>query len=375
MERNGTAVIGAVLAVVAAVVASSACGSRSDDRPEVIEAHGVSVHRDSLARSLRLFIWPDYMDPDILAEFRRTYGVRVVIDYYDNNEALIAKLKAGGLGQYDVVVASDYAVEVLRRDDLLEPLDHARIPNIANLDDRFREMPFDPGSRFTVTYQWGTSGLGIRTDRIDGDPAGMDTWRLVFDPAAQPGPFAMLADPRETIGAALIYLGLSANTTDPAELARAETLLLEQRPRVLTYAPFASGRELLASGDVVVAHNYSGDVLMARDAVAGIRYVIPREGAVLWTDNLAVPAGAPSRYTAEVFINYLLDGEIGGRLSNHTRYASPNAAAWPFIDEDLRTDPGVYPDSAVLDRLEVLRDVGEARAIYDRIWTRLRAGR
>jgi spermidine/putrescine transport system substrate-binding protein len=375
MGRNWAVIIVAVLAAVAAGAAGAACGSRADERPEVIAAHGVSVHRDSLARSLRLFIWPDYMDPDIIAEFRRTYGVRVVIDYYDNNEALIAKLKAGGLGQYDVVVASDYAVEVLRRDDLLEPLDHARIPNIANLDDRFRELPFDPGSRYTVTYQWGTSGLGIRTDRIDGDVAEMDTWGLVFDPAAQPGPFAMLADPRETIGAALIYLGLSANTTDPAELNRAEALLREQRPRVLTYAPFASGRELLASGDVVVAHNYSGDVLMARDAVAGIRYVIPREGAILWTDNLAVPAGAPSRYTAQVFINYLLDAEIGGRLSNHTRYASPNAAALPFIDEDLRADPAVYPDSAVLDRLEVLRDVGEARAIYDRIWTRLRAGR
>jgi spermidine/putrescine transport system substrate-binding protein len=315
------------------------------------------------------------MDPALLEEFRATYGVRVITDYYDNNEALIAKLKAGGLGQYDVIVASDYAVEALRGEQLLEPLRHEHIPNIVNLEPRFRAMPFDSGNHYTATYQWGTSGLGIRADRMDTTGIQLDSWRLVFDPAAQPGPFAMLADPRETIGAALLYLGYSANTTDSAQLAAAEELLMRQRPRLLTYAPFANARDMLASGDVVVAHNYSGDVLMVQEEVPGVRYVIPREGAILWTDNLAIPARAPSPYTAEVFINFLLDAEIGGRLSNFTRYASPNAAARPFIDDALLRDPSVYPQAEVLDRLEVLRDVGEARALYDRIWTRLRAGR
>lgn len=359
-----------------AALTLAACGSGDGERPAVIEAYGAAVERDSLAGTLRLFSWPDYMDPDLIAEFRRTYGVRVITDYYDNNEALVAKLQAGGLGQYDVIVASDYAVEVLRRSNLLVPLNHTRIPNIDNLDSRFRDMPFDPGNRYTIPYQWGTSGLGLRTDRLGAAaPAELDSWSIVFDPALQPGAFVMLADPRETIGAALLYLGYSASTRDAAQLAEAEQLLLRQRDRVLTYAPFASGRELLASGDAVVAHNYSGDIIMARDAVDAIRYVIPREGAILWTDNLAIPARPPSQYTAETFINFLLDAGIGGRLSSYTRYASPNAAAWDHIAEEVRTDPAVYPDSAVMARLEVLRDVGEARAVYDRIWTRLRAGR
>jgi spermidine/putrescine transport system substrate-binding protein len=315
------------------------------------------------------------MDAELLEEVQRVYGVRVVTDYYDNNEALIAKLTAGGIGQYDLAVASDYAVEVLRRDSLLQPLEHAHIPNLHNLQQRFRELPFDPGNRYTVTYQWGTSGLGIRTDRVDTAGKQLDTWRLVFDSTAQPGPFVMLADPRETIGAALLYLGYSANSTDSVQLAAAESLLLQQRPRLLTYAPFANGRDLLASGDVVVAHNYSGDILMAQQEVPGIHYVIPREGAILWTDNLAVPARAPSKYTAEVFINFILDGSVGGRLSNFTRYATPNAAALPHIEESLKNDPSVYPDSALSQRLEVARDIGAARAIYDRIWTRLRASR
>lgn len=362
-----------ILAVVAAT-ALLACRPDPADRPPVIEAYNLRVESARLGDRLHIFIWPDYLDPELVEEFERTYGVRVVIDYYDNNEALIAKLKAGGIGQYDLAVASDYAVEVLKEQNLLQPLDTTTLPNLVNLDPRFRSLPFDAENRYSVAYQWGTSGLGVRTDRVRDPDRVLASWKLVFDPAHALGPFAMLNDPRETIGAALLYLGYSANSTDERELAEAERLLLAQRPRVLTYAPFATARDLLASGDVVVSHNYSGDVLMAQAEVPAIRYLIPQEGAIVWTDNLVIPAGAPHRYTAEVFINFLLDARIGARLSNFTRYATPNAAALPFVDPELRADRAVYPDSALLDRLEFLRDVGPARVVYDRIWTRLRAG-
>jgi spermidine/putrescine transport system substrate-binding protein len=184
----------------------------------------------------------------------------------------------------------------------------------------------------------------------------------------------MLGDQRETIGAALIYLGFSANSTVPAELADAERLLIDQRSRVLTYAPFATARDLLASGDAVVVHNYSGDVLMAQAEQPAIRFVIPIEGSIIWTDNMAVPVGAPHKRLAEAFINFILDGGVGARLSNFTRYASPNEAAMGGIDQELLEDRAVYPDSATLERLEFLRDVGPARDLYDRIWTRVRAG-
>jgi spermidine/putrescine transport system substrate-binding protein len=150
--------------------------------------------------------------------------------------------------------------------------------------------------------------------------------------------------------------------------------LIEQRSRVLTYAPFATARDLLASGDAVVAHNYSGDVLLAQAEQPAIRFVIPTEGSIIWTDNMAIPAGAPHKLLAEAFVNFILDAGVGARLSNFTRYASPNAAAMSGIDPELLADRAVYPDSATLARLEFLRDVGSARAMYDRIWTRLRAG-
>ena len=357
-----------------ALLALLATGCESiPERPAVIDAYGLRLESAGLGARLNLFIWPDYVDPELIEEFERAYGVSVAIDYYDTNEAMIAKLQAGGTGQYDLVVASDYAVEALRADGLLEPLAHDLLPNLANVAPRFRAAPFDPGNRYSATYQWGTSGLGVRTDLIGGGEI-KESWALVFDPDAAVGPFAMLNDPRETIGAALIYLGHSPNSTDPAQLAEAERLLLAQRSRLLTYAPFASARDLLASGDAVVAHNYSGDVLMVADEVPAVRYLIPREGSVVWTDNLAVPRGAPSARLAHAFINFILDGDVGARLSNFTQYASPNEAALARIAPELRADPAIYPDSAVMARLEFLQDLGGARAAYDRIWTRLRAG-
>lgn len=357
---------------ICAVVLIAACGS--PDLPAVVEAYGLSVPRDSLGERLALFIWPDYLDPELVSEFERTYGVAVSIDYYDTNEAMIAKLGAGGTGQYDVIVASDYAVEVLTEQGLTQPLDRSNIPNFANLDPRFVGLPFDPGNARSIPYQWGTTGLGVRMDLVTDSSRIVPSWGMVFDPERAVGPFTMLSDPRETIGAALIYLGFSANSTNPQELAAAESLLMQQRDRVLTYAPFATARDLLGSGDATVAHNYSGDVLMVRDEVPSVRYVIPEEGSMIWTDNLMIPAGAPNKRLAEVFINFILDADVGARLSNFTFYATPNAASLPLVAPALRADRSIYPDSAVLAKLEIARDVGEARQLYDRIWTRLRAG-
>jgi spermidine/putrescine transport system substrate-binding protein len=202
-----------------------------------------------------------------------------------------------------------------------------------------------------------------------------DTWRLVFDSATAVGPFTMLDEPREVIGAALKYLGFSANTTDSGELARAEVLLRDQHRRVLAYASATGSRDLLAAGDAVVAHAYSGDVVTARAEVPAIRYVLPREGALLWTDNLVIPVGARNRYTAEVFVNFLLDARNGAALSNYTRFATPNRAALPLVDSALTADPAIYPPPDVRARLEILRDLGADARLYDAVWTRVMAGR
>jgi spermidine/putrescine transport system substrate-binding protein len=363
-----------VALLVACAAGGTACSGGRPTLPAIIEAYGLRVARDSLAERLYVFNFTDYLAPALIERFAREYGVKVVVDFYDHTDAMIAKLLAGGIGQYDLVVASDYAVSVLRARDLLEPLDQALLPNLANLDSTFRGLPFDPGNRYSVCYQWGTTGLGIRTDRIT-TTRPLDTWGLVFDSAAAVGPFTMLDEPREVIGAALKYLGYSANTIDPAELARAESLLAAQRGRVVAYASATGGRDLLAAGDALVAHGYSGDMATARAEIPAVRYVIPREGSTIWTDNMVVPVRARSRYTAEVFINFVLDARNGATLTNYTRFASPNRAALPYVDSALTADPAVFPPPAARGQLEVLRDLGAATRLYDAVWTRVLAGR
>lgn len=360
------------LPVVVAVVA--ACGGVGGERPATVAAYGLVVETERLGQSLHLLNYSDYVAPDLIAKFEREYGMDVIVDFFDHNDAMIAKLLAGGIGQYDLVVAADYAVQILARRDLLLPLDKAHLPNLAHIDPRFLDLPFDSGNTYSVPYQWGTTGLGIRADRVGTTTRVLDTWAVVFDAGSAVGPFTMLDEPRETIGAALKYLGYSANTTDPAHLAAAEALLMDQHDRVLAYASATGGRDLLATGDAVAVHGYNGDIVLTRDEVPGVIFVVPREGSLAWTDNMIVPVRAPHRFAAEVFMNFLLDPENAATLTNYTRFASPNRAARPFIHPEIRSDPALYPPTEVLDRLEILQDVGTATALYDRVWTRVVAG-
>ncbi len=369
--RNSRVWIRRSWVVVAA--AFYACGGRGVDRPPTIEAYGLTVEGERLGNSLNVLNYSDYIAPALVERFEQEYHVDVIVDFFDHNDAMIAKLLAGGIGQYDVVIAADYAVQILAGRQLLQPLDHSNLPNLANINPRFLNLPFDPGNTYSAPYQWGTTGLGIRVDRVDTTRA-LDTWALVFDSAASLGPFTMLDEPRETIGAALKYLGHSVNSRDPKELEAAQNLLTQQRRRVLAYASATGGRDLLASADAVVVHGYNGDIVLTKDEVPDIVFVVPREGSIVWTDNMTVPVRAPNRYTAEVFINFVLAAEHGAALTNYTRFASPNAAALPHIEPAIRRDPALFPPEEVLERLEILEELGEARALYDRVWTRVVAG-
>lgn len=340
---------------------------------ETIAAFHLTVQKEKLSKTLHIFNFPDYLNQDLMDEFERVYGVEIIQDYYDNNEVLIAKLQAGGAGQYDIVVVSDYAITILLRKHLLETLDLNNIPNIANLEPRFRGMPFDRENQYSICYTWGTIGLGVRMDLIKDKTKEIDTWKILFDPAYQVGPIVMLDSPRETIGAALKYLGYPVNSTDEKQLKEAEELLISQKKRVLAYTSLTTGRDLLTSGDATVCYNFNGDIYIAREEKASIEYVLPREGTIIWTDNLAIPTKAPHKYTAEVFINFILDGEMGGRLANFTHYATPNLAALPFVEPKFRENKGIFTAEEITKNLEFLEDVGEATKLYDATWTRIKA--
>jgi spermidine/putrescine-binding protein len=324
-----------------------------------------------LAKELHVYNWSEYIDPEIYQDFEGEFGVKVTEDTFASNEDLLAKLQAGATG-YDLIVPSDYMIAIMIELGLLSPLNYDNIPNFENISDTFKDPPYDSGNKYSVPYQWGTTGIGYNTELFEEPP---ESWAYLFDPdvaAPYAGKMSMLNDSRETIGAALKYLGYSLNSTDEKQLEEAKQLLIRQKEWVSTYDS-EGFEDLLAAGETVLAHGWSGDFFMAAVEAEQIWYTIPKEGAVIWTDNLAIPRTAPSQYTAEVFINYLLRPEVGAKITNFTWYGSPNAASSEFIDPEILEEPAIYPPPEVMDRLEFIRDVGAATTLYDRLWTEIKS--
>jgi spermidine/putrescine transport system substrate-binding protein len=350
------------LAAAAAIaLLLAACGGTTS-APEAADCAPGQTDGD-----LFLYNWNDYVDPDMISDFEAEFGVRVVEDYFPSNEEMLAKVTAGG-AQYDIVVPSDYMIELMIEESLLLPLTRTAIPNLVNVAEDFTDPPYDAGLGFSVPYLWGTTGLGVNVELLgDVEPS----WALVFDPEVAgtlPGRVLLLADARETIAGALFYLGLDPNTTDEAELQQAADVIATARSWTAAYDSNLYA-EYLISGDVVVSHGYSGNFLDAFGDDERFAYIVPKEGAVIWTDNLAILAGAPHPCTAHTFIDFILRPEQGARLTNYIYYPSPNALAAPFIDAEVLEDPAVYPADAVRERLQFLRDTGDFETRFTDLFT------
>ncbi len=374
---------GLVLALCMALLAACGGGTASPGNEyggggATTPAGGTSaegVDRNRLSRELYFYNWSDYIDPDLLAQFEALYGVRVIVDTYDSNEDMIAKLRAGNSG-YDVVAPSDYAVAIMAAEKLAAPLDATLAPNLVHLDPDLLDQPFDPGNTISVPYFYGITGIAYNARSF---PEGIDSWAALFDTsviAAYRGKFSMLDDERETPGAALRYLGHSLNETDPAVLQQVEALLIAQKPYLAAYNSADVNRKL-ASEEYVIAHAWSGSALQARSGLEGefsgnpdIRFVIPREGGMIWMDNLVIVADSPNSYTAHVFINFLLDPEVAARNAEWTGFLTPNQDALPLLSEELQAlyAEGFAPDDEVRQRLEwAIRN--EQTAVFTDLWT------
>jgi spermidine/putrescine transport system substrate-binding protein len=342
------------------------------------EAGGGSVSArcgdtSQLAGEIFMYNWTEYIDPDIIDQFEEECGVRVVETNYDSNETLLASLQAGG-GGYDIIVPSDYMVQIMVDEGMLMEIDFNVVTNIANMDPLNVNQYFDPDQKYTVPYFWGTSGFALDTNAVTEYE---ESWEMVFDTESPYcGEISMLDDQRETLGAALMYLGYSINDTDPAHLEEAKNLLIDQSACVLAYDS-ETNDDLIISGETVMSHIWTGDAILAGDPEYGGRdgivYVIPEEGCTIWQDNLAIPVDSANAYTAMVFINYLQYPEIAAQNAEWVGYATPNEAAKEFIDPEILADESVYPTAEVSARLQWIEDVGDALQLYDRIWTEFKA--
>ena len=377
----------AMLAALAALVAFG-CGKKPEV-PAAGDAAGAAGSGPGGAEEkvLNVYNWSDYIDPQVIEDFQKETGITVRYDVFDSNEVLETKLLTGNSG-YDVVVPSAYFLERQIKAGVFRKLDKSRLPNLANLDPELagRAAGHDPGNEHGVVYMWGTTGIGYDAGKVRAimPDAPVDSWRLVFDPAViskfKDCGVSVLEDPTDMVGTVLLYLGKDPNSESEEDLKLAEQALLAIRPyvRQITSAQYIDG---LANGELCIAVGYSGDVLQARDRAAeagkpvDIRFSIPKEGALMWFDTLAIPADAKHPGNAHLFIDYLLRPEVAARNSDFVNYANANAKATALVNEELRNDPGIYPTPETKARLQPnLSKSAEFTRLLNRAWTRFTTG-
>lgn len=308
---------------------------------------------------LKLLTWPDYFAKDTIAAFEKEAGCRVKVDYIENSETLRTKLE-GGTSGYDVVFPSDEVVAFLVEKGLLETLELSKLPNLKNIDARYKGLPFDPQNAHSVPYMTGSTGIAYHVDKVKPAP---DSWAAVLK-----ADVGLLDDAREVFAAALRVEGAG---WDVDGLRKASKRLEGWTPKVWDSSP----RQRLAAGDVVIAQCFSGDALQASESLKGkIGYVIPKEGGTLWIDNLCIAKGAPRKDLAHRFIDYLLRAEVSAAITNECRFGNPNEAARSGIRKELLENPLIFPKDEELKRLALLPSLsGGLKKALDQAWAALKA--
>lgn len=357
------------LALALCLVALAACG-RKEAPPQPAGEAQAAAQKPAEPCQLNLFIWSEYIDPEIIKAFEEKHACKVTVDLYEDNESMIAKLQGGGTSLYDVVVPGNYVIQPMVKLGLLAPLRKEAIPNLKNLDEKFVNPPYDPGNAYSVPYQWGTVGIYMR--RKPGQQVD-ETWGLLLDPKQKGKGFLLMDSIREMIGSVAKYKGYSVNTTDPKELQEIARVLADAKKRSEGFEGGVGGKNKVLARAVRSAVVYNGDAIKGTADDAETYYFVPREGGVIWVDNLAIPAKAPHREAAEKFIDFILDAKIGAQLSDFNQYATPNKASRELIKPDDAKNPAIYPSPEMMSKLEFVQDLGDQNRLYDEIWTQVKS--
>jgi putrescine transport system substrate-binding protein len=368
-----------------------ACGKKAEApapaaaTPATAAAPALDTDAEKL---VNVYNWSDYIEPTVLEDFTKETGIKVNYEVMDSNELLETKLVAGRTG-YDVVVPSASFLARQIKAGIYQKLDPAKLDNLKNLDPEItkRLEVFDPGNEHAVNYMWGTSGVAYNEAKIAAamKDAPVDSFAMFWDPKvvskfAKCG-VSVLDAPSEVIGTVLIYLGKDANSENPEDLKAAEKVLMSVRPyiRLINSSKYI---EDLANGEICLALGWSGDAHIAAGRAtesktgAIIKYNIPKEGAVMFFDNMAIPADASHVKNAHIFINYILRKEVAAKNSNFLGYANSNAASWPLIKPEVKNDVGIFPTPEVMPKLVPdLPESPEFTRQLTRTWTRFRTGK
>ncbi|MEZ4629848.1 MAG: spermidine/putrescine ABC transporter substrate-binding protein [Deinococcales bacterium] len=319
-------------------------------------------------QTLSVYNWTTYIAEDTIANFEALCDAKVLYDTYPTDDDMVARIRQGNPG-YDIVVPSGTNMYLMVEEGLLEALDKDNIPNIANIDETFLALDFDPDNSYSLPYQWGTSGIGYNRTKVGEE---ISSWNQLFD---YDGDTSWLEDTRFMMGVALLLLSYDPNTGDEDQISEARDFLID-KGRNVVYINQDDGQEILVRGEADIVTEYSGDIFQIMDECEcdDYDYVIPEEGTMFWVDNIAIPVDAPHKRVAEAFIDYILDPQVGADISNYTAYGTPNGAAIEagLIDEGLLNNPGIYPSDETMERLFFVVQSSELEQLYNDAWDEIK---
>ncbi|AFZ24806.1 spermidine/putrescine-binding periplasmic protein [Cylindrospermum stagnale PCC 7417] len=317
---------------------------------------------------LYIFTWSQYTDQELLAAFSAQTGMKVLADVYDSNDVMLAKLQVGGGGTYSIIYPSDSAVQKMLDQDLLTEINRDRLVGIDNLYSRFQNPSYDPNNKYCIPFNWGTTGLIYNSEKLETAP---EDWDYLWQNKEKLNKrMTLLNDVREVIGATLRMLGYSYNSQNETEIKQAYEKLKVLKPAVSAFDTDAWQNQLLA-GDLLLAMCYSGDAVKMSRENPKLKFVIPRSGSTLWTDNLVIPKDAPNLAGAYAWINWILQPEVSAQFTERLNIATPNSAAFDLLPKRLQEDENLFPPESSLEKCERVTPLGKYEELYQRYWTQL----
>jgi len=318
---------------------------------------------------LKVYHWFEYIPDELVQQFEAETGIKVSIDTYDSNEAMLAALKAGKLGQYDVAVPADFMVGIMAEDGMLDSFTPEEMSNLGNIEAQWLDVPFDPGRKYSIPYQWGSTSFSVNRDVYAGDISSLAT---IFDPPPElSGKINVLDSQNEVLILGSLYLGIPQCTQDRDQLRALNDMLLKAKPH---WASFGSdiAKDVLVSGDAAAGMIYNGFSAKARAEGTNVEYVYPSEGHVIWMDNVTLLKDAPNRENAIKFMNFLLEPENAAAVTNYAAYTAGVDGVEPFLDDEIKNSPENNPPDGITPGVFAEACDEETQRLYDAIWTNLK---
>ncbi|APQ73788.1 spermidine/putrescine ABC transporter permease [Clostridium botulinum] len=315
---------------------------------------------------LNIFNWSEFLPQSVIEQFEKEYNVKVNYSTFSSNEEMLAKLMGGNV-PYDLVVTSDYAIEIMTKQKLVQPIDKNNVPNLANIDENVLDLAFDPKNTYSLPYMWGGNNIVIDKTKITKKITSFDDlWDSEFKNS-----MVILDDPRVMIGLALQKNGYSINSKNPKELQKAKEDLIKLMPNVKAFDS-ESPKTLLINGEASIGYVWGTEAYLAKLENPNLEVILTKEGVIPQYDNFVIPKKAKNKKLAEEFINFIYKPEISAQVSEEFPYANPNKAAYPLMDKDKLNDIAVYPPKEAVEGNELIKDVGETTKLYDDIWTEIK---